>query len=74
MERIPASERTREKLKALMEGRSEAEDEQLFAARRDLLSSLDLVFMDTTSLYFSCVAARSSGGPSFIASSPDRRL
>ena len=26
MERIPASERTREKLKALMEGRSEAED------------------------------------------------
>ena len=27
-------------------------EEQLFAARRDLLSSLDLVFMDTTSLYF----------------------
>ena len=26
MERIPGSERTREKLKALMEGRSEAED------------------------------------------------
>ena len=25
-------------------------EEQLFAARRDLLSSLDLVFMDTTSL------------------------
>jgi len=26
MERIPASERTREKLRALMEGRSEVED------------------------------------------------
>jgi len=28
MERIPASERTREKLKALMEGRREATDER----------------------------------------------
>jgi hypothetical protein len=27
-------------------------EEQLFAHRRDLFSRLDLVFMDTTSLYF----------------------
>jgi hypothetical protein len=27
-------------------------EEELFARRRDLFSTLDLVFMDTTSLYF----------------------
>jgi hypothetical protein len=27
-------------------------EEDLFARRRDLFSALDLVFMDTTSLYF----------------------
>ena len=27
-------------------------EERLFAHRRDLLTRLDLVFMDTTSLYF----------------------
>ena len=27
-------------------------EEELFACRRDLLTTLDVVFMDTTSLYF----------------------
>jgi hypothetical protein len=36
-------------------------EEQLFAARRDLLSSLDLVFMDTTSLYFEGAGGRTLG-------------
>ena len=36
-------------------------EEQLFAARRDLLSSLDLVFMDTTSLYFEGAGGQTLG-------------
>jgi hypothetical protein len=36
-------------------------EEQLFAARRDLLASLDLVFMDTTSLYFEGAGGQSLG-------------
>ena len=36
-------------------------EEQLFAARRDLLSSLDLVFMDTTSLYFAGAGGQTLG-------------
>jgi hypothetical protein len=37
-------------------------EERLFAHRRDLLTRLDLVFMDTTSLYFEGAAARRSAG------------
>ena len=37
-------------------------EEQLFACRRDLLTRLDLVFMDTTSLYFEGRAARRWAG------------
>ena len=33
-------------------------EEELFARRRDLFSKLDLVFMDTTSLYFEGRVAR----------------
>jgi len=36
-------------------------EEQLFAVRRDLLSSLDLVFMDTTSLYFEGAGGQTLG-------------
>jgi len=36
-------------------------EERLFAARRDLLSSLDLVFMDTTSLYFEGAGGQTLG-------------
>src|ERR1700758_1597756 len=36
-------------------------EEQLFAARRDLLSSLDLVFLDTTSRYFEGLGGQSIG-------------
>jgi hypothetical protein len=36
-------------------------EEQLFTARRDLLSSLDLVFMDTTSLYFEGAGGQTLG-------------
>ena len=35
--------------------------EQLFAHRRDLFSRLDLVFMDTTSLYFEGLGGQSIG-------------
>jgi hypothetical protein len=33
-------------------------EERLFAHRRDLLTRLDLMFMDTTSLYFEGLAGR----------------
>ncbi len=36
-------------------------EEQLFAARRDLFSSLDLVFFDTTSIYFEGAGGESLG-------------
>jgi Transposase DDE domain len=36
-------------------------EEQLFARRRDLFSRLDLVFMDTTSLYFEGLGGQSIG-------------
>ena len=36
-------------------------EEQLFAHRRDLFSGLDLVFMDTTSLYFEGLGGQSIG-------------
>jgi hypothetical protein len=36
-------------------------EEQQFATRRDLLSSLDLVFMDTTSLYFEGAGGQTLG-------------
>jgi len=36
-------------------------EEQLFARRRDLLSTLDLVFMDTTSLYFEGAGGQTLG-------------
>jgi hypothetical protein len=36
-------------------------EEQLFARRRDLFSTLDLVFMDTTSLYFEGAGGRTLG-------------
>jgi hypothetical protein len=36
-------------------------EEQLFAHRRDLLTRLDLVFMDTTSLYFEGAGGQTLG-------------
>ena len=36
-------------------------EEQLFAHRRDLFSRLDLVFMDTTSLYFEGLGGQTIG-------------
>jgi transposase len=40
-------------------------EEQLFARRRDLLSTLDLVFMDTTSLYFEGAGGQTLGRRGF---------
>src|SRR5438105_15091372 len=40
-------------------------EERLFAARRDLFSTLDLVFMDTTSLYFEGGGGQSLGRRGF---------
>jgi hypothetical protein len=40
-------------------------EEQLFAARRDLFSKLDLVFMDTTSLYFEGAGGETLGRRGF---------
>ena len=37
-------------------------EEELFARRRDLFSTLDLVFMDTTSLYFEGAGGQTLGG------------
>ena len=37
-------------------------EEALFAARRDLPTTLDIVFMDTTSLNFEGAGGRRSGG------------
>ena len=37
-------------------------EERLFAHRRDLLTRLDLVFMDTTSLYFEGAGGQTSAG------------
>ncbi len=48
---LPASEQVDAALFA-PRTRKDALEEALFAARRDLFSSLDLVFFDTTSLYF----------------------
>ena len=36
-------------------------EERLFAHRRDLLTRLDLVFMDTTSLYFEGAGGQTLG-------------
>ncbi len=36
-------------------------EERLFAYRRDLLTRLDLVFMDTTSLYFEGAGGQTLG-------------
>ena len=38
-------------------------EEELFARRRDLFSALDLVFFDTTSLFFTGSAVRQEQGP-----------
>jgi hypothetical protein len=46
-------------------------EEQLFAHRRDLFSRLDLMFMDTTSLYFEGLGGQSIGQYSY---SKDHRL
>ena len=43
------------------EDRSGVEFERLFAHRRDLLTRLDLVFMDTTSLYFEGAGGQTLG-------------
>ena len=40
-------------------------EEGLFAARRDLLTTLDLVFMDTTSLYFEGAGGQTLGRHGF---------
>jgi len=40
-------------------------EEQLFSRRRDLLSTLDLVFMDTTSLYFEGAGGQTLGRRGF---------
>jgi hypothetical protein len=41
------------------------EEEELFAARRDLLTTLDIVFMDTTSLYFEGAGGQTLGRRGF---------
>src|SRR5208283_3564141 len=40
-------------------------EEELFAARRDLLTTLDIVFMDTTSLYFEGAGGQTLGRRGF---------
>ena len=40
-------------------------EEELFARRRDLFSTLDLVFMDTTSLYFEGAGGQTLGQRGF---------
>ena len=40
-------------------------EEELFACRRDLLTTLDIVFMDTTSLYFEGAGGESLGRRGF---------
>ena len=40
-------------------------EEDLFAARRDLLTTLDVVFMDTTSLYFEGAGGQTLGRRGF---------
>src|SRR5580658_5035983 len=45
-------------------------EEELFASRRDLLTTLDIVFMDTTSLYFEGAGGQTLGRRGF---SKDRR-
>ena len=40
-------------------------EERLFAHRRDLLTRLDLVFMDTTSLYFEGAGGQTLGQHGF---------
>ena len=48
-------------------------EEQLFAHRRDLFSRLDLVFMDTTSLYFEGLGGQSIGQYGYSKHRPDLR-
>ena len=36
-------------------------EEEMFACRRDLLTTLDIVFMDTTSLYFEGAGGQTLG-------------
>jgi hypothetical protein len=51
----------------------DAIEERLFAYRRDLFSRLDLVFMDTTSLYFEGAGGQTLGRHGFSKSLPPRR-
>jgi hypothetical protein len=48
-------------------------EERLFAHHRDLFTRLDLVFMDTTSLYFEGAGGQTLGRRGFSKSLPPRR-